>query len=185
MHLELAHRLWKELLRPDDLAVDMTVGNGYDTLVLAELLPEGKVVGFDIQEQAIEATRKRVAGHSVQLIHGSHTQLKDLTLPCPPRLIVYNLGYLPGGNKSITTMTETTLESLDTALRLLSADGALSVMCYPGHDEGKREYEAVLQWVKVLQGVEVKHHPGAGRSPSLVWVRKSDSFRSELFHGKI
>ena len=167
----MAHRYWKELLRKGDLAVDMTVGNGHDTLVLAELLPEGKVVGFDIQEAAIEATRKRVAGHSVQLIHGSHTKLKDLTLPCSPRLIVYNLGYLPGSDKSITTMTETTLESLVIALKIVSADGAISVMCYPGHDEGKREYEAVLGWIKELHGVEVKHHPGSARRPSLVWVK--------------
>jgi len=172
MHLKLAHEYWKELLRPGDLAVDMTVGNGHDTLVLAQLLPEGQVIGFDIQEQAIEATRKRVAGYDVQLIHGSHTQLKNTKLPCPPRLVVYNLGYLPGGNKSITTMTEITLESLDIALKLVSADGAISVMCYPGHEEGKREYEAVLSWVKTLNGVEVKHHPGSERRPSLVWVRK-------------
>ncbi|HEY4255304.1 MAG TPA: class I SAM-dependent methyltransferase [Chlamydiales bacterium] len=175
-HLLLAHQLWESHLKPTDLAIDMTVGNGHDTLFLVKLLPEGQVIGFDIQEKAIEATRTRTEGHSlrVQLFSCSHTELKNISLPDSPRLIVYNLGYLPGGDHSITTQVDTTLESLDDALALLDLGGALSITCYPGHDEGKREEEAVFAWAKSQDGVNVSIHQWLERerAPSLVWVKK-------------
>jgi hypothetical protein len=169
-HLLQAHEYWENHLKPTDLAIDMTVGNGHDTLVLAKLLPDGYVFGFDIQKKAIEATQARVP--QAHLFHCSHTELKKIPLPTPPRLIVYNLGYLPGGDKSITTQVETTLQSLSKALALLDLGGALSITCYPGHEEGKREEEAVFAWVKGLKGVRVSVHQWLERerAPSLVWL---------------
>src|SRR6185436_10014836 len=80
---------------------------------------------------------------NITFLHQCHTQLpQDEKV----KLIVYNLGYLPGGNKSLTTLTSTTLTSLNTAYALLAPGGALSITCYPGHPEGAREEAAIHSW---------------------------------------
>ena len=44
-----------------DLCIDATMGNGNDTLLLSRLCGStGKVLAFDIQEQALNATRERL-----------------------------------------------------------------------------------------------------------------------------
>ena len=65
-------------------------------------------------------------------------------------VIVFNLGYLPGGDKEITTHTESTLCALQAALELLRVDGLLCVTVYWGHPSGREEREAVLRWAKNL-----------------------------------
>lgn len=173
-HIALAHRYWKEHLNPGDIAIDMTCGNGHDALYLSQLLPLGKVYGFDIQAEAIEATRKRTNG-AVELIHSSHEEIDRLLLPKSPRLIVYNLGYLPGNDHSIVTKAESTLTSLEKAIALLSPGGAISITCYPGHEEGEIEERAVLDFAKKLSWEKwsVCHHRWLNRlkSPSLLWLK--------------
>jgi len=167
-HLLLAKDYWKAHLKPDDFVIDATCGNGHDTLFLSELLPEGLVYGIDIQKQALENTRLRLGtAKNVQLFHQSHSA--SLPLPKPPRLIVFNLGYLPGGDKSITTMTGSTLDSLRYFLSILAEDGAISMTCYPGHDEGMREEKEVLAFVKDLN--HTYHRWEKERSPTLLWIR--------------
>lgn len=185
-HLSLAHAYWKGHLRLGDLAIDATCGNGYDTFALAKLLlshPESLIVGFDIQTSALEKTetllKKAFSKEELARIlfhHRCHSELDQVPLPHPPRLVVYNLGYLPGSDKSITTKTESTLQSLCKATKLFGEQGALSITCYPGHPEGKREEEAVLAWAKTLDPViwKVCHHRWLNRpsSPSLLWIFK-------------
>lgn len=162
-HILLAQTLWRAHLKPGDIAYDMTCGNGHDTLFLTEL--GATVYGFDIQEKAIESTRVRAP--KAHLFHCSHENVPQLPTP---RLIVYNLGYLPGGDKSIVTTVETTLKSLDNALLLLADDGALSITCYPGHAEGQREEAAIMEWAKKLP--KKTHHQwlDRARAPSLLWI---------------
>jgi hypothetical protein len=87
---------------------------------------------------------------------------------------VYNLGYLPGGKKSITTQTDTTLESVKLSLELLADDGAISITCYPGHEEGAREEKELLAFAETLSSKEwnVCQHKWLNRprSPSLLWL---------------
>ncbi len=178
-HLTKAHAYWRAHLDPSDGAIDMTCGNGHDTLVLAELVPTGWVIGIDLQKAAIEATRARCAPHAarVHLVQGCHSELGKLPLALGKRarLIVYNLGYLPGGDKNVTTRAEKTVQSLEAALGQLASDGAISVMCYPGHEEGLREEAAVLAWARALPSsiVEVTYHQWVNRprSPSWLWIR--------------
>jgi len=166
-HLLLAKEYWKKHLRADDFAIDATCGNGHDTLYLSKLLPEGLVYGIDIQQAAIEKTRLHLSeATNVELFQQSHAD--PLALPRPPRLIVYNLGYLPGGNKALTTMTETTLQSLQLSLSILAKDGAISVTCYPGHEEGLREEAQIHNFVKSLN--HVHHRWERARSPTLFWI---------------
>ncbi len=174
-HLKAAKSYWKELLQSTDLAIDATCGNGHDTLFLSELC---QVVGMDIQIQALKNTEALLAKHQKQaFLHLlSHAQIDTLPLPYAPRLIIYNLGYLPKGDKSITTQAGTTIESLQKSLALLTEGGALSITCYPGHEEGLHEEKAVEQWAAELPPDKwsVCQHKWLNRprSPSLIWIVK-------------
>src|SRR6187431_2515922 len=106
-HLELAKRHWERHLRPSDTAIDATCGNGQDALFLAKL-PLSALFALDIQRSALGKTQKLLAEHltpeelqRVHLCHMPHDDLRKIALPAPPRLVVYNLGYLPGGDKTI------------------------------------------------------------------------------------
>ncbi len=186
-HLDLAHAYWQQLLQCGDWAIDATCGNGKDTLKLAEILAdkEGGVIGIDIQQQAIRRTEELVHSYlnpnclaPIHLFHQSHEQFPPLVLQHPIRLIVYNLGYLPKADKTITTKVETTLQSIKNGLGLLLVGGVISITCYPGHTEGALEEKALLQWVSTLSSAHwsVCRHHFSNRltSPSLLLVQKSD-----------
>lgn len=167
-HLTLAKTYWQGHLKPNDVAIDATCGNGHDTLFLSELC---HVIGLDIQPEAIAKTS--VLAPKALLHRLSHAEIDQIPLPYAPRLIVYNLGYLPGGDKSITTQTGSTLTSVKKSLELLAPDGALSITCYPGHDEGLREEKALLEWAAELpEDFTVCYHKWLNRprSPTLLWI---------------
>ncbi|NGX38291.1 MAG: hypothetical protein K1000chlam2_01464, partial [Chlamydiae bacterium] len=113
-HLDLAYEYWQKILRKDDWAIDATCGNGRDTARLAPLC-QG-LIALDIQEKAIENTRLLLEGKA-HLFRQSHETFPPLAYEKPIRLIVYNLGYLPGGDKDLTTRVESTLKSLQNALK--------------------------------------------------------------------
>lgn len=140
----------RQFVRPGDATIDATCGNGNDTLLLAGLVgASGKVWAFDIQEDAIETTARRLteAGNAglVELILGGHeTMAQHVTVPVGA--VVFNLGYLPGGDRAVVTHAETTISALDQAAKLLKPGGILAVTVYPGHDGGAREHLAVDDW---------------------------------------
>ena len=125
-HLDLAHQYWEKLLQAGDWAIDATCGNGHDTLKLAEILEnkKGGVIGIDIQPEAIAKTEQLLGEYDVALYCQSHADFPLLAKEKPIRLIIYNLGYLPGGNKAFTTMTENTLTSVRKASTLIVPGGA-------------------------------------------------------------
>jgi hypothetical protein len=189
-HIVLAHNYWQNLLQKGDIAIDATCGNGFDSLFLAKILLEkedcGKLFCFDIQEKAIENTKlllqKNLSENSFHHIHffqKSHEYLSIVqeNFPEKPiRLIVYNLGYLPKGDKTLTTKTDTTLKSLQSALALLSSHGAISITCYPGHEEGAKEEKALLSYLSALKKDfwEICYHQWINKkaSPTLLWIKK-------------
>ena len=130
-----------------DTVVDFTMGNGNDTLWLSGAVgPTGKVYAFDIQPEALYHTRKRLddagAARNFSLILASHHKAKEY-LPSSIRAGIFNLGFLPGGDRSVTTLCATTLPAIADACDLLAPGGALLVAVYPGHAEGRREGEAL------------------------------------------
>ena len=150
--LDIAKSFFTGHVAKDAIAVDMTMGNGYDTLFLSSLVPEGHVFSFDIQKSAIDSTRARLAEHgvtNVTLIHDSHANLSSYV---NKRIsaAMFNLGYLPGGDKSIHTMTDTTLAAVGACLDLLAEGGVMTVSVYPGHEEGDREGRAVSELLSTL-----------------------------------
>ena len=169
-HLQQAHLYWRNLLKPEDQVIDATCGNGKDALELVGLIPKGHVYAIDIQEIALQKARTLIPHPNITFLLQSHTDLPSGTF----KLIVYNLGYLPGGNKNLTTMTKTTLESLEKAAQLIIIGGALSITCYPGHPEGALEEEAVHQWVANLDSKKwlIRHHLWREKSPTLFFIMK-------------
>ena len=146
-HLKLAHHLWERLLKPGDWAIDATCGNGHDALFLSRLGVE-KLFCIDLQTQAIEKTRQKVP--NALFFRQCHSDFPKEALSPKLKLIVYNLGYLPGGDKNLTTQTPSTKQSIKRALEILPSGGALSITFYPGHEEGKNELEAILPILEAL-----------------------------------
>jgi tRNA1(Val) A37 N6-methylase TrmN6 len=177
--VDAAHLLIRHHLKPDDLAIDATCGNGQDTLFMATLLPEGKIYALDIQPAALARTQEKLrqAGLEgrVELFHQSHETFPEAIQRGSVKLIVYNLGYLPGGDRKLTTMTQTTMQSLNAALPLLKEDGALSIMLYPGHAEGTKEAEIVAEWAKNLPSyayvVQKMTRLNRNLAPELLWIQ--------------
>ena len=138
-------------LREGDVAVDFTMGNGHDTVFLSKTVGEsGRVYAFDIQEQALASTAKLLQSEgcpdNVTLIQASHHLVKDYVKE-PFRAGMFNLGYLPGGDKRITTMRETTMPAIEAALDLLAPDGILNIAVYPGHEEGELEGSMICDYL--------------------------------------
>jgi tRNA A58 N-methylase Trm61 len=141
------HRALREVIQPGDAVIDATAGNGHDTCCLAEAVgSKGQVYAFDIQRAALDAARERLrdqgldervtwnlAGHEFMSTHlPGHLRGKI-------RAITFNLGYLPGGDHSLTTRVPTTLAALEEAIRLLAPGGLITLMIYHGHPEGVEE----------------------------------------------
>ena len=169
-HLDQAYLYWKALLKPTDQVIDATCGNGKDSLKLAELVPQGHVYAIDIQEVALKKAQQLIPHSNISYHLQSHTQLPDAK---GVKLVVYNLGYLPGGDKRITTKAETTLESVKKAAELIEVGGALSITCYP-HEEGKIEENILHCWVQKLDPEKwhVTHHSWQDNAPSLYFIYK-------------
>lgn len=139
-------------IKEGSFCIDATVGKGGDTEFLCRQAGKsGKVLGFDIQRAAIELTKKRleerIPWKNYELIQASHDKMKEYVQEETADCIMFNLGYLPGGDHSIATGTETTLVALDQSLRLLKKNGILSICIYSGGDTGFEEKEAVLTWL--------------------------------------
>ncbi|GHA03852.1 rRNA methyltransferase [Arenicella chitinivorans] len=137
--------------RPLDYAVDATCGNGHDTVFLASLARK-QVWGFDVQSGAIEATRTKLTAANIQhvnLIHAGHETMQQ-HIDQPIDCIMFNLGYLPRSDKTITTEADSSLLALNQSTKMLNPGGLISLLCYPGHDAGAVETHAVQSWLSTL-----------------------------------
>ena len=183
--LDLAHSFWEKILKEGDAVIDATCGNGKDSLVLANLLKDKSDTALyclDIQKKALENTKELLSKQSphflpsVQFILSSHEVLPK-TDPRQLKLIVYNLGYLPGADKTLTTETSSTVQSVINALKLICPGGVISINCYPGHLEGKKEQEALLTLLAPLDpklwSVTFLSWENRNASPSLLLIQKS------------
>ncbi len=146
-------------LREGDIAVDFTMGNGHDTEFLSRTVGEnGHVYAFDIQSAAVESTRKRLketgCPDNYTLICDSHHNVKNY-VNCEIKAGMFNLGWLPGGDKSITTMRETTMPAIEAAISLLGRDAILNIAVYPGHPEGDAEGAMIEEYLSSLSRFKV------------------------------
>lgn len=161
---ETAHDLVARFVRDGDHVVDATVGNGHDTRFLASLVgTRGRVDGFDIQAAAIETTGRELQGFPQVNLHClGHERMREV-VSGPVAAAMFNLGYLPSGDKTLVTRPETTVAALDAAWELLRAPGGiLSVVIYPGHAGGRDESLVVEAWFSRLDPAQhrtLRHGP--------------------------
>lgn len=145
--LPFAKSLIRSHVSPESVVIDATCGNGHDTKFLAELVPNGHVYGCDIQADAIENTRQRVQGYNnVSLFQTGHewiTQHIASVHLSQVHAAIFNLGYLPKGDKSIVTKSTTTLAAVQTIFDCLQPEGIIVLVVYPGHEEGAEESAAI------------------------------------------
>ena len=151
----LVQAMLRPSIREGDVVVDATAGNGYDTLFLAECVgARGRVLAFDVQEAALVSARTRVAAAGcdgwVEFHHESHGGLGKYAEEGTVAAVMFNLGYLPGEDHEVTTVADETLAALEVAARVMKSGGMLSVVCYPGHEAGAVEAEAVETWMTGL-----------------------------------
>lgn len=183
--LERAHAIVQCHLSEGDVAVDATVGNGHDTLFLAGAVGEtGRVVGFDVQAQALSSARERLEDadcmERVRLYECGHEQMQRVLGEAdrPPAAVMFNLGYLPGSDKEETTQVDTTLDALEQTRDLLAPGGVVTLVCYPGHAGGEEETRAVRSWCAALDSSQwrVQRHTvlNARRTPPelIAFVRR-------------
>lgn len=177
----LSHLLLRQYVHQGDTVIDATCGNGNDALLLARLAgPAGRVWAFDIQAAALERTAHLLAdaglGERVVLVAAGHETVAD-HVAGPVSAVVFNLGYLPGGDRSVITRPESTLAALQQALALLQPGGIIAVTVYPGHPGGAAERAAVEEWsASLAPGSAHVWHMGqlnvAADAPYLILIQK-------------
>jgi len=154
----------KEVIAPGDVVIDATAGNGNDTVFLAELIGEnGQVFAFDIQDEALKITKEKLKKASfdqrVTLICDSHEYVAKY-VRTPIKAAVFNLGYLPGGDKNIITKPQSTIKALAACYNLLKPGGVITLTVYVGHTGGDEErvfIEQYLQEIPDREGFVIKH----------------------------
>ena len=154
---EWCHHFIREHVKEGDICIDATAGNGNDTQVLCELVGEtGKVFAFDIQEQAVANTKERLLNAGLDargtVLLESHTSMSNYANEGEVSCIVFNFGYLPGGDHNLATRKDTSIEAIHEGLRLLKKGGMMSLCIYSGGDSGFEERDAILEELKALDG---------------------------------
>ena len=178
---ELAMAVTLRYIEPGDTVVDATCGTGQDTVMLARAVgSKGKVYAFDIQRNAHLLTEARLLSHGLTNVRPVEQSFVSMGEHIPERsasAVVFNLGYLPGGDHSITTTADTTLEGLRCALDIIKPGGIVTVVMYDGHEAGAVEKKAVLEWAEALD--QKKYHVAyvsllnqKNNPPEILWITR-------------
>ena len=145
-----------EHINENSVVADFTMGNGHDTQWLCSIVKNGFVYAFDVQEQALRNTDERLKkeGYSnYKLILDSHASCEKY-INEEIDAGMFNLGWLPGGDKRIHTLRESTLPAVMSAIKLLKKGGLITINVYPGHEEGKCEGELLDEELSKLSRFE-------------------------------
>ncbi len=154
-----AQQLIADVIKKGDIVVDATIGNGLDTLFLSNAVgPQGKVYGFDIQLNAIAKTRALLGQHdclgNTYLNQSCHSNLSELlqseVADRSVSAAMFNLGYLPGGNKTIITKGNTTVEAMNSLIPLLANKCCITILAYRGHPGGIEEADTIAHYCATL-----------------------------------
>lgn len=153
--LAFSHQLLKDVLQPGEIAVDATMGNGHDTLFLAQLVGRsGHVYACDLQAQALVNTRQRLTNADllsrVTLLQCGHEELDHYLPEQKIKGAIFNLGYLPQSDKAVITLPKTTIAALEILLERLAYRGRIVIVCYYGHPGGQAELDEVRAFCQAL-----------------------------------
>lgn len=163
----------REHVKEGGCCIDATAGNGHDTLLLCQLVgavdnsedgregdaskisgQSGKVLAFDIQKQALDNTGNLLEenGCQAKLILDSHANMKNYAKENSVDCIVFNFGYLPGGDHKLATKAASSIAAIEAGLDLLKKGGIMTLCIYSGGDSGFEERDALLKFLKALDG---------------------------------
>jgi len=179
--VDFSHYLIEEHVNEGEVVIDATCGNGRDTIFLARLVGSvGKVLAFDIQKEALLNTKNRLKKNGlysrVELLHTGHENIDLYIKERSSAGIIFNLGYLPGGNKDIITGPDTTLKAVKSGLSVLKENGILVLVVYTGHSGGKVEKKSVMEYLAGLESSDfnVLHYYflNQSRAPEVMAVIK-------------
>lgn len=187
--LHFSHQLLTEVVHEGDHVIDATMGNGHDTLFLAELVgAAGQVDAFDIQAQALENTSERLTNAQMNTqvnLHLKSHEFVDTVLQTEQiiQAAIFNLGYLPSGDKNIITQSKSTIRALEILCEHLAPKGRIIVVLYSGHEGGQLEKQQVLEFttelpqelfsVLMYQFINQKNEP-----PSLLCIERKKTLRN-------
>lgn len=144
---KLVKRTHELMLEVDkkDVAIDATLGNGYDTLFLSNYYK--KVIGIDIQPLAIRRSKEKLNDvYNVEIYLEDFNNIDKYKYA---NLIIFNLGFLPGSNKKVKTQDYTSNEAILKAYNIL--DGVLIIACYIQHEGGYDEY------LNIIKSLDISH----------------------------
>lgn len=180
---DLAMKITLEYIKAGDTVIDATAGNGHDTLILAKAVgSNGKVIAFDIQKKALENTEKLLKENEllsrVKLVNDSHEKLMDyVEEEDSPSAIIFNLGYLPMGDKTITTKGNSSVSAINAASKLIKLGGIITLVLYSGHEEGSKEKKMILDMLQQFSSTE--YHVAytsmvnqGNNPPEIVWITR-------------
>ena len=151
--LEIVKKAVLGHLSEGDFAIDATAGRGYDAAFLARTVGRtGRVLAFDIQKDAVESTRALLAseGLDAEVLLASHADMALYAAPETASCILFNLGYLPGGDHSVYTRAESTVAAIRAGLEILKSGGIMCVTIYSGGANGYAERDALIPFLSTL-----------------------------------
>lgn len=141
------------------VVLDATCGRGNDSLkLLNKIGEEGFLYACDIQDEAVESSNKILieAGYNNYKIYKiSHEYIFDY-ISEEIEFIIYNLGYLPKSDKSITTKADSTIKSIEKGLTKISKTGMIVIVSYLGHKESFEERDKLSDYLKNLNQKKYK-----------------------------
>ena len=177
--LDMVHSFLRAYVHPGDFCIDATAGRGRDTALLCELAgPQGKVLAFDIQQEALSQTKQLLSekGLQARLILDGHENMGKYIEPGTANAIVFNFGRLPGGDPMIFTHGDTSVRAIQSGIELLAPGGVMAIALYYGKENGYSEKQAVLAYLKEIDPKQVSvlccdwvNRPNDPPMPIFIW----------------
>lgn len=175
--VKLSHYLIENRVENNIRACDMTAGNGNDSKFILDKKTPKILYAFDIQKLSQERCEKLIGQmDNFKFILDDHKNIEKY-IEEKIDLFIYNLGFLPKGDKSITTNYKSVIQSLKSCLDLLNENGLILITFYTGHEEGKNEEKYVGEFLKNLdqktfQVIKYNFYNQINNPPFLVSIRK-------------
>lgn len=175
--VKLSHYLIEHRVENNIRACDMTAGNGKDSKFILDNKNPNILYAFDIQKLSQERCKKLIGQKkNFKFILDDHKNIEKY-IEEKIDLFIYNLGFLPKGDKSITTNYKSVIQSLKSCLDLLNEKGLILITFYPGHEEGKNEEKYVGEFLKNLdqktfQVIKYNFYNQINNPPFLISIRK-------------
>lgn len=151
--LNLAHKWMREHVGEGAFCIDATAGRGFDTAFLCELVGNsGRVIAFDIQEEAVTSTKTLLNEKELkaEVYLESHIKMNTYVDKQSVDGIMFNFGYLPGGDHKICTNKEESIKAIEVGLELLKKQGVMALCIYHGGDTGFEEKDAIMSYLKTI-----------------------------------